>query len=377
MRKLAVIAKIQNIEAIKGKDRIEKATVENYSVIVGKGEYQQGDLCVYCFYDTILPIKPEFEFLRDRCYSALYDGFRIRNMRMAGIYSSGIIFPLSILPKNCVIKEGKEVTKILEIRKYDPEELRERQKINCTQTQYSAWQLWLLHHCKWYRQFKFGKKVKKISYPATVQKSDEPNIQAIFEKYKNSSIKNIKFYKTEKMDGQAVAYMMQGKGRKRKFYVFSHNVYQGNEKTSTGVWGRVARKLQIENLLRSLPINYCIQGEICGRGTQINIYGFDELRFFVYKITEVDTGKQLNYDELIFFCKMHHLETVPVLEIAPFPDTLEECLLDADGYSRFKNKTKKVKREGVVWRSIIDQHISFKAKSRKYSIWFEEHTKTK
>ena len=49
MRELAKISTIQNLEPIKGKDRIELATVENYPVIIQKGIYKEGDLVVYIF----------------------------------------------------------------------------------------------------------------------------------------------------------------------------------------------------------------------------------------------------------------------------------------------------------------------------------------
>ena len=125
MRELAVIARIEKLEPIAKKDRIELATVQNYPVIVQKGVHKVGDLVVYVFYDAVLPQKPEFEFLRARCWSNLYQGFRIKNMAMGGVYSSGIIFPLSILPDGFDVKEGKNVEKELGVVKYDPEAYRE------------------------------------------------------------------------------------------------------------------------------------------------------------------------------------------------------------------------------------------------------------
>lgn len=64
LRDLSIIAKIQEINPIPNYDRVELATVENYPVIVQKGLYRPGDLCVYVFYDTLLPVRKEFESLR-------------------------------------------------------------------------------------------------------------------------------------------------------------------------------------------------------------------------------------------------------------------------------------------------------------------------
>ena len=91
MRTLASIKTISDILPIDGKDRIVLAMVDGWSVIVKKDEFQIGDNCVYIEIDSVLPEKPEFEFLRSK-------NFRIKTMKMAGVISQGICFPMSILP---------------------------------------------------------------------------------------------------------------------------------------------------------------------------------------------------------------------------------------------------------------------------------------
>ena len=75
MRKLASIQKIVDISPIEGADSIEVAQILGWKVVVKKGEFKIGDLVVYCEIDSILPEKPEFEFLRDR-------KFRIRTIKL-------------------------------------------------------------------------------------------------------------------------------------------------------------------------------------------------------------------------------------------------------------------------------------------------------
>lgn len=89
MRKLASIQRIESIDPIPGRDKIGLATVENWHVIVRLSDYIPGDLCVYVEIDSVLPDKPEFEFLRSK-------KFRIRTMKMGQTISEGICFPLSI-----------------------------------------------------------------------------------------------------------------------------------------------------------------------------------------------------------------------------------------------------------------------------------------
>ena len=47
MRKLASVQRIAKLEPIPGADAIEKATVLGWELVVKKGEFQVGDLCVY------------------------------------------------------------------------------------------------------------------------------------------------------------------------------------------------------------------------------------------------------------------------------------------------------------------------------------------
>lgn len=47
-RKLASIEKIKSLEPIEGADRIEKATVLGWELLVQKGEFKVGDLCHKC-----------------------------------------------------------------------------------------------------------------------------------------------------------------------------------------------------------------------------------------------------------------------------------------------------------------------------------------
>lgn len=358
MRELAIIAKIQDVQPIKGKDRIELATVENYTVIVEKGKYRVGDLVVYVFYETVLPVKPEFEFLRARCYNKLYNGFRIRAMKMGGVYSNGIVFPLSILPSNVSVKEGKNVGEILGIVKYAPEDIEEKKN---KQT-YNP----LMKKLMRYKVFRTLFKRKKLvyDYPITVPKSSETNVQKLFDEYKEKYDDEV-FYVTEKLEGQSATYMLIGK--KREYRVYSHNVMR--DPKGNGNWELVGKKLNMKKILKKYKTNYTIQGEIVGPGIQKNIYKFDDMKLYVFKIIETDSGRALSYAEMVMLCHELGLETVPQLETRiGLPNTLEDCLIEADNKSVLNPK---VPREGIVYRNTTKSDIGFKVKSREYAVWFE------
>ena len=119
-RKLASIQRIGLLVPITGADKIEKATILGWEVVVKKGDFKVGDLCIYCEIDSILPAKPEFEFLRER-------KFRIKTIKLKGQVSQGICFPLNIIHKS-FHSEGRDVTEILGVKKYDPQAEYERKE---------------------------------------------------------------------------------------------------------------------------------------------------------------------------------------------------------------------------------------------------------
>ena len=182
------------------------------------------------------------------------------------------------------------------------------------------------------------------------------------------------YYKTEKIEGQSGTYLLLGHRRRRQYMVFSHNAYRSS--TDPSNWQEISDKYKFEELLRSLKPNLAIQGEIVGISAsggfiQGNIYGLRELKFYVYKITDTDTGIPFTYKELEAFCICHGLLMVPVLaKNVQLLDSVEVMLQDADGESVLK---KGIKREGIIWRSMTgDSSNGCKCKSRKYNQWFEK-----
>jgi len=270
-RDLANILRINKLTPIPGKDKIVVATVENWEVIVQKDQFEEGDLCVYIEYDTLLPITPTFEFLRKSCYSPKYDRFRIRNMKMAGVFSQGIVFPLSILPPEAVpgsvYKEGLVVADLLDIKKYDPEE----PKVDIPKSKNKVHNFLMknkLYRKSYMKLIGIGDK----GYPSTIKESDETNIQKVFNRLK-SNYPNMLYYKTEKLEGQAATFCLKyKKGLLGKLFKFrEYNIYSHHIKMKKGEgsnWDKVSKKYFIEDNLRKLKKNYTLQGEICGPGIQ-------------------------------------------------------------------------------------------------------------
>ena len=94
MRKLATVQEIETLSPIDGADSIVKATMKGlgWECVVKKGEFNVGDKIIYIEVDSVVPDKPEYEFLRER-------KFRVRTIRLKKQISQGLILPITALER--------------------------------------------------------------------------------------------------------------------------------------------------------------------------------------------------------------------------------------------------------------------------------------
>lgn len=332
MRKLATIRVISDLQPIDGADRIEVATVDSWKVVVSKG-LKIGDPVVYCEIDSFLPIRPEFEFLRKSCYKKLADGqegFRLKTIRLKGQVSQGLCIPLNELPQLSNNKVGDDISEILGITKYEPP----------ISAQLAG--------------------LAKGNFPSFLRKTDEERVQNLTKEYQEYLNSNLNFYATEKLDGSsATFYLKDG-----EFGVCSRNL-ELKENSDNSFW-KIARDLNIEEKLKNLPFNACIQGELIGEGIQGNPYKIKGKTVRFFNFFNIDKYEYLPFEQLEIFCINNQLETVPVFDIA-LPKTIEELLLMAEGESSLFQ----TEREGIVIRS-TDCKISFKVISNKFLLKSKE-----
>lgn len=360
MRKLASIQKILSIDPIERRDQIGLATVEGWHVIVRYDQFVPGDLCVYVEIDSIMPERPEFEFLRSK-------KFRIRTLKMAGVLSQGICFPLSILPTGDY-HEGDDVTEILGVTKYDEynEAMNERPNLPAKK---SAFRQFMFRHRvtrPLARLIWQGTRREKTGFPDEVVKTDEVRIQNI-PWIVNGKTKEYTYEVREKIDGQSSTFLL----RRRKglsalwnpfeFVVCSRNIRLGAPDNSS--YWQVAKQYDIEGVLKKLIRSnawVCIQGECIGPKIQNNPYKVGAVDLYCFNL--IYPFGRVRGTEAEKEVGVYGLKWVPMVNDAyHLPDTVDEVLTYAEGKSALYDTL----REGIVIRD-YDHGISFKAVSNAY-----------
>ena len=347
MRKLATVREIKDIKPIAGADKIECAVVDGWECVVAKKDnLKVGDWIVYVEIDSLMPERPEFEFLRSK-------KFRVRTIKLRGQVSQGLVLPLSILP-GWLYDLGEDVTELLGIKKYDPEGERERKMASHSEEKVKNPFVKFLMRFAWLR--KRFVKTKKGGFPSWIAKTDEERIQnktAMFEMEKELGTA---FSVTEKLDGQSLTLFLERIGkRKFDFGVCSRNLRLPSPDDSS--WWTIAKQIDAENVLKALLGNgsrIVLQGEIIGNRIQGNKYKIDGYDFYAFNLI-IDNVK-FTSQEIKVMLEAHNIKTVPILDD---DFKLLNSISEMVSYAKGDSVLHKTKREGVVVRS-HKRNISFK-----------------
>ena len=255
VRKLASVQTVNAVEPIPNADAIERVRVLGWWVVSKKGEYRPGDRLVYCEIDSLLPERPEFEFLRASSFKPARPddgapaGFRVKTVKLRGQVSQGICFPLAILPPGAPTGEGADVTELLGVHKWEPPV-----------------------------PVGMGGNVKG-GFPGFLPKTDETRVQVlepVLQRHRGKT-----FYVTEKLDGTSFTAFL----RRGEFGVCSRNLWM-DEADESNVLACVAGGLKLDGKLRAarerLGHDVAIQAEVIGPGIQKNKYGLKEVGLRVF-----------------------------------------------------------------------------------------------
>lgn len=377
-RALAYIQHVTNIRPIDGADNIEQCNVLGWNLICKKGEFHEGDPCVYIEIDSKVPEREEFEFLRAK-------GFKVKTMKLGkfNCISQGLAMPQSAFKELAGLSEGTDVTDILGI-KYSVQEDNTRKGNGDPNAKYKSmaarhqkifkqkWARWMMRR-SWGRKimfFFFGKKKDNPrGFPTFVSKTDEERVEN--QPWRIGDGKT--YLATEKLDGTSCTYALERKGRNKfEFYVCSRNVRQQDEKQECyhdhNIYWDLAFKYNIEQHLRDFLNQFpqlkwvCIQGEGVGF-VQGNPLKLKEDDLYVFNFKDSESGRYNSIAGRAIIEKMG-MKWVPILGEVQMPDTMEELKALATGKSKVNPD---VMREGIVYRS-LDGSDSFKNVSREYLI---------
>jgi tRNA-binding EMAP/Myf-like protein len=207
-REAAYLATITKVEPIEGKDKIHYAYVKAGDTewgVISSILIQPGDKIVYIEYDVIVSEGQGWaEFLRKRCYSPKYRGFKISAMRMSGKISYGLVLTIKEAGLDEAYNDfpvGTPLSAVLKIFPIDDAAEYEKQQ----PVQLSKFQRFLKKYFYLFWKLFFYRKPQNSQFPTNgAIKTDETRIQNLTylfdEKYKGLPV-----YVTEKcIDGETL-----------------------------------------------------------------------------------------------------------------------------------------------------------------------------
>ena len=271
--KLASIETITNIRPHPNADKLSLATVLGWQVVVQKDLYNEGDKIVFITIDSIVPRCQWSEFLADK--NNPDKPIRIKNIKLRGEYSSGLVIPLKEFPdqftETTVV--GEDLTELLGVRKYVKE---------------------IPAHLA-------GESIG--DFPTHLaSKTDEDNglndpdlVKQVFDSDTEITI-------TQKLDGSSITLIVEN-GELTQ--VCSRNL--SKKETEKSSFWKAARRLTIPHGWSGV-----IQGELCGNGIQKNPLKLVDIKIFAFQIKTEE--RYMTYEEMKQFCENElRCDVVPLI----------------------------------------------------------------
>ena len=305
---LATIEKILSARNHPNADLLDLVTVKGWQVIVKRGEFKEGDLCVYVQMDTVLEPRPEYKFLESKHY-------RIKPIRLRGMPSAGICFPLSLLSPNDYVL-GQDVTGLMGVSKYEkplPAQLAGTARSN---------------------------------FPGWLRVTDEPNLRTYPDAVEELKGKEIVI--TIKQDGSSASFYYKG----GEFGVCSRRL-DLLESENNSFW-KIARQLGLEQKLKKINEQYhgefALQGELYGEGIQKNPAKIKGVNLVAFNLFDISKQEYCSHGVLEGICQIEELPMVKVIYRGPAFECLADYIKLAN--EQFYDEAKTIPAEGIVIRPV-------------------------
>ena len=383
-RDLVSLRVICKLEEHPNADRLEIACIDGWKVVVGKGEFREGETILFFEADSLIPVSKDFEFLRKYCYinkawllgiMPNSEAFRIRTIKLRGVISQGLVAPLSgVFKSKVVASEENNITldEVFGVIKYSMPE-----KISGS----------------------IGRLVGV--FPSFIPKTKQERLQNIhnaeLESIYNS---NETFEVTKKYDGSSITIYSKICNQiswldkvlysiseflgiqlppQYRYGVCSHNTERdlsdANDTFSkaaldSGILEGLAAYVDLEYDKTGKYGEYAVQAELCGPGIQKNRYEFTKPRVIIFDVYDITAQKYLLPEQRYEFIegmlaandyKYDYFRAIVEYDNIPLPTTDVNSLVSMGEFklsSGYEN-------EGLVWKSMT-RDFSFKAISRDY-----------
>lgn len=375
-RELCYVVKIDSIEPIPGRDRVECARVGGWTIMTRCNQFKPGDLGIYFEIDSKVPAKEPFMFLEGKHFKIKTQKYKTPNGQFwsQGLLMAAEDFGWRIAENGtAVAKEngdsfelGDFLTKELGVVYADSEDNSRKSKSSVDKYQKMAQRMgkkfskqpyrWLMKRT-WGKKllfFFYGKKKDTKAWPGHIaSKTDVERIQNMIWILQNKN----PFVATEKVDGSSMSVMAEyGKFNKINKYVCSRNVVFENPEQDcyydTNIYFEAYEKYhlgeKIEQMLKDLNLpNIAIQMEVYGDGVQKRNYSMSngERKIAVFHI--LSNNVKMPMEKVVELCEKYDLPHVPIIDNNYIlPDTIEELQTYVESAS---SAIDGLEKEGIVF----------------------------
>lgn len=426
-RKLARIVVVDDVVAHPGADRLDLVIIGGWQLCSTKGQYEKGQLAVYCEIDSLLPLSNVelFGFLEARrSDNRRVNGenyHRLKTIKLRKELSQGLLVPLPEKYKHLPVDTN--LTLELGILKYEPKPVKERDGNGAPGK--SDWYGALV------RRILRGLDGELAPWPGQLTKSDQDRVQNKTTAFNIAKDNQTSFEITWKLDGSSMTvFCINDKGirtgvcsrnyelslgdeadwsffdqvrhfvgafmvRNRKIFRRAKTLQpDGTWKTSlkwNGIhipeWrkGPLAQEnnfttyVKQNEIIQKLKAYHAetgefitVQGELVGPNIQSNYEGVEKNEFYVFSVFRNGNVEVLPDEAREIVAKLG-LTYVPVLDdnyVIPADASVKDILAMAEG-PRGLNPTKDTFREGLVFKA---RHavMSWKSISNNYLLYKEK-----
>lgn len=303
-------------------DRLDLASLKgiDFKFVVGKGQWKEGDKCLYFPLDSIIP-KSVLQSLGLEGKLSGKNKDRVKTIRLRGEISQGLVGPLSLID-GLMELDPESITKFLGVVKHEQAPL-------------------------------LDKSGNLLALPSGLSVYDIEGCERYFKVVDYLMDKPVLI--TEKIEGQNVS--VSYNPIEDKVYVnqrrFTIEEIPGGEHS---IWKLAREKKLIDTvqyLAKNLGEMVTIYGEFFGSGVQGNIYRLNKQEFVCF---DIKIGQRwVDAEQLIGMCVVHNIPTVPILSSGK---TLREWLngKDIKAASDGESVLFKTDREGIVIKPMIEEH---------------------